>query len=63
LRFARGVYSTHPYSGSVGATTGGLKVRVTFEVVPDGRLLPQRAEETKALLRELGLDDGVERMM
>jgi hypothetical protein len=44
------------------ATTGGLKVRVTFEVAPDGGLLPQRAEETKALLRELGLDDSVERM-
>ena len=44
------------------ATTGGLKVHVTFEVAPDGGLLPQRAEETKALLRELGLDDGVERM-
>lgn len=42
------------------ATSGQLKVRVTFEVAPDGGLLPQRAEETKALLRELGLDDGVE---
>ena len=42
------------------ATSGGLKVRVTFEVTPDGGLLPQRTEETKALLRELGLDDGVE---
>jgi hypothetical protein len=42
------------------ATSGGLKVRVTFEVAPEGGLLPQRTEETKALLRELGLDDGVE---
>jgi len=42
------------------ATGGQLKVRVTFEVAPDGGLLPQRAEETKSLLRELGLDDSVE---
>jgi hypothetical protein len=40
--------------------TGGLKVTVGFEVVPDGGVLPQRLEETKAALRELGLDDGVE---
>lgn len=44
------------------ATTGGLKLRVTFEVSPIGGLLPQRVEETKALLLELGLDDGVEPM-
>lgn len=44
------------------ATTGGLKVRVTFEVAPDGGLLPQRIDETKALLRELGLDDNVDRV-
>lgn len=42
------------------ATTGGLRIRVSFEVAPDGGLAPQRAEETKALLRELGLDDAVE---
>ena len=42
------------------ATTGGLKVRVTFEVAPDGGLLPHRIEETKAALRETGLDDSVE---
>ncbi len=42
------------------ATTGGLKVRVTFEVAPDGGLLPHRIDETKALLRELGLDDSVD---
>lgn len=41
------------------ATGGGLKLTVTFEVSPDGGLLPQRVEETKALLRELGLDDAV----
>ncbi len=44
------------------ATSGGLKVQVTFEVSPDGGLLPQRTEETKALLRELGLNDGVEQI-
>jgi len=42
------------------ATAGGLRLTVTFEVTPDGGLSPQRTEETKALLRELGLDDGVE---
>ncbi len=42
------------------ATTGGLKLRVFFEVSPEGGLLPQRLEETKALLKELGLDDTVE---
>jgi hypothetical protein len=36
------------------------KVRVSFEVSPDGGLLPQRVEEVKALLRELALDDRVE---
>lgn len=45
------------------ATTGGLKLRVTFEVSPQEGLLPQRAEEMKALLRELGLDDSVEPMV
>jgi len=42
------------------ATTGGLKLTVTFEVSPEGGLLPQRVEETKAALRELGLEDEVE---
>ena len=41
------------------ATTGGLRLTVTFEVCPEGGLLPQRVEETKATLRELGLDDNV----
>jgi hypothetical protein len=45
------------------ATTGGLKVRVAFEVTPDGGLLPQRAEEAKAVLQELGLDDHVEQVI
>ncbi len=42
------------------ATTGGLRLKVTFEISPDGGLLPQRIEETKASLRELGLDDDVQ---
>jgi hypothetical protein len=42
------------------ATASGLKLTVTFEASPDGGLLPQRVEETKAALRELGLDDEVQ---
>ncbi len=42
------------------ATTGGLRIRVSFDVSPEGGLLPQRVDETKAVLRELGLDDTVE---
>jgi hypothetical protein len=42
------------------ATAGGLRLKVTVEINPDGGLLPQRIEETKASLRELGLDDDVQ---
>jgi len=42
------------------ATGSGLKLTVTFEASPEGGLLPQRVEETKAALRELGLDDDVQ---
>jgi hypothetical protein len=42
------------------ATASGLKLRVSFEVTPDGGFLPQRVEETKAVLRELGLADDIE---
>ena len=42
------------------ATSGGLRVQVSFDIAPDGGLLPQRIEETKAALRELGLDDSVQ---
>jgi hypothetical protein len=42
------------------ATTGSLRLKVTFEISPDGGLMPQRIEETKASLRELGLDDDVQ---
>jgi hypothetical protein len=44
------------------ATTGSLKLTVTFQVAPDGGLAPQKVDETKAALRDLGLDDDVEPM-
>ena len=40
-------------------TSGSLRLNVSFEVTPDGGLPPHRIEETKATLRELGLDDDV----
>ncbi|MGC9455725.1 MAG: ATP-binding protein [Phycisphaerae bacterium] len=42
------------------ATTGKLKLTVSFQIEPDDGLRPESLEETKALLRELGLDDDVE---
>jgi len=42
------------------ATTSGLKLTVTFEITPESGLLPHQVEETKAALRELGLDDSVQ---
>jgi len=42
------------------STDGGLSLRVTFEVEPDGGLSNQRLEETRAALRELGLEDDIE---
>jgi len=42
------------------ATSGGLKLTVSFEVTPEGGLPHHRVEETKAILRELGLDDEVQ---
>lgn len=41
------------------ATNSDLKLTVKFEVTPEGGLPPHRIEETKATLRELGLDDDV----
>jgi len=41
---------------------GPWVVTVTFEVAPDGGLLPQRIDEARAALRELGLEDDVERI-
>lgn len=37
----------------------GLRLNVAFDVRPDGGLSPEKIEETKAALRELGLDPGV----
>lgn len=37
----------------------GLKLRLSVEVKPDGGLSKQKLEETKAALRELGLDEGL----
>ncbi len=42
------------------ATGANLKLNVGFEVITEEGLPPHRIEETKALLRELGLDDEVE---
>lgn len=42
------------------ANTANLKLSVSFEVTPDGGVSPQRIEETKATLRELGLNDDVQ---
>jgi len=42
------------------ATSGGLKLTVSFEITPEGGLPSHRVEETKATLRELGLHDDVQ---
>jgi hypothetical protein len=39
------------------ASGQGLKLKLNVEVKPDGGISKQRLEETKAALRELGLDD------
>ena len=39
---------------------GNLKLRVTIEVAPPDGVTDQQAEETKAALRELGMDDDVQ---
>jgi len=41
------------------ATSGYLKLTITFEVRPDKGLSPHSIEETKAALRALGLEDDV----
>ena len=41
------------------ATTGSLKLNVSFEITPAGGLPPQRGEETTPTRRELGLDADV----
>lgn len=42
------------------ATTDGLKITINVDVEPGDGVSAQRIEETKAALRELGLDDDVE---
>jgi hypothetical protein len=39
------------------APTKGLKLTVLFELSADGPISQQNIEETKVVLRELGLDD------
>jgi len=40
---------------------GNLKINVSFEATPEGGVSEQQAEETKASLRELGLEDEVKK--
>lgn len=42
------------------ASVRGLRLTVKIEVSPEGGLTQQKVEETKASLRELGLNDQVE---
>jgi hypothetical protein len=39
---------------------GGLKLRLTFQVQPDGGVAAHKAEEAQVALRELGVDDAVQ---
>ena len=41
------------------AAVNGLKLKLTVEVAPEGGISKQKLEETKAALRELGLDDTI----
>jgi hypothetical protein len=43
------------------ATAGGIKLRVSFEVSPEGGVSEQKVEETNAALRELGVEGDVEK--
>jgi hypothetical protein len=42
------------------ATAGNLKLSVSFEAAPEGGVQAQKMDETKADLRELGLNDDVQ---
>jgi hypothetical protein len=42
------------------ATGQGLKLTLTVEVFPEGGIPTSKIEETRVVLRELGLDDNVE---
>jgi hypothetical protein len=41
------------------AASKGLKLTVRFELTGDGPISPQKIEETKVALRELGLPDNI----
>ena len=41
------------------ATGKGLKLTLAVEVAPEGGVSPQKVEETKVALQELGLDPDV----
>lgn len=41
------------------ATGGNLKLKVSFEIAPDGGVPPHQIEEARAALREIGLGDDV----
>ena len=53
---------TNFYSKVLSRFSGneGMTLRVTFEIAPKDGISPQRIEETKSSLRELGLADDVE---
>jgi hypothetical protein len=42
------------------SSSAGLKLTLRVEVAPIGGVSPQKLEETKTALRELGLKDAVE---
>ena len=42
------------------AASKGLKLTVRFELKGDEPISPQKIEETKVALRELGLADGID---
>lgn len=41
------------------ATAKGLKLKLSIEVAPEGGVSKQKIEETKAALRELGMNDDL----
>jgi hypothetical protein len=43
------------------ATGSGLKLSVKIEVAPDGGVSQQKMEETRVALRELGLNDALDK--
>jgi hypothetical protein len=43
------------------ATGSGLRVTVKVEIAPEGGVSEQKVEETRSALRELGLNDALDR--